>query len=166
MRVILSLVIIVLTFGFLWGQNTKRRNIKPVRTVPNTETTVPVSVSDTVTHQPLINDKVEVSEFKKVLASRVESVILTNKSVTDTVQGLILDINYLDLKGKQINRRQVSIDVMVPPGESRFASFASWDKQQLFYHIGTPPAKKTQRATPFKVKITPKKLVLTKRVAP
>lgn len=147
------------------AQSTRRSRIKPVKDVPATAVspvTAPVTAADTITDRGVIEGIAKWSDYKKAVASRVESILVTNLSATDTIKALHLDIDYRTPKGKQLNRRNIVVKVTVPPGQTRHASFDSWDRQQLFYHISTPPVRNTRRTSAFTVNITPTLLVLTK----
>ena len=88
--------------------------------------------------------------------------MLTNKSDRDTIRALEVDIDYRTPDGAQLNRRSVVFESVIPPGETRHCSAPAWDRQQLFYYIGTPPARKTQRTSPYDISIKPLKLIISK----
>lgn len=135
------------------SQSTKRKNLHPDKIAY--PATINLNRTDTITDVTVIAEILEISNFQKTVTSRVETLMLTNLSENDTIKTITLDINYLTEKGLQLNRRTVTIPTEVPPGQTRHASFPSWDKQQLFYHVSTPPVRKTQRTTPFTTTITP-----------
>ena len=151
------LLLTLLTFNIGVSQSTRRSKIKPTKSAAHTE--VAVSVRDTVTNQDSIARLINMTGFKKPVASRVETIMLTNLSDSDTIHAVEVDIDYRTPDGQQLNRREVIFSVIIPPGETRHTSALSWDRQQLFYYIGTPPNKKTQRTTPFDIKITPLRLI-------
>lgn len=142
------------------GQSTKRRGIKP--TVGMVEASAVATGLDTVVGAEAIDGIVRLTDFNKTTASRVESLMITNISETDTVRAVTVDIDYKNLQGRQLNRRIVTFEVTVPPGETRHASVASWDRQQLFYYKNTPPARKTQRTTAFDITIEPVSIILAR----
>ncbi len=158
-----AIFILLVVFASLTvtSQNTHRRGAK--RTAVAAQTTAAVAyANDTIADADVIGAKVRVDDFRKATVSRVESVMLTNLTKTDTILGLEVDIDYRTEDGRQLNRRTVTLRATVPPGETRFVSFNSFDRQQLFYYRGTPPAKPTARTTPFDVTITPLRLIIAK----
>ena len=118
-------------------------------------------VTDTITDAKKIDQIIRITSFKKTVASRVETVMLTNLTTSDTIRSVSVDIDYRTCEGEQLNRRTVVFEADVPPGETRHASVTSWDRQQLFYHTDTPPNRPSQRTTPFTVTLTPLSLILT-----
>lgn len=141
-------------------QSTKRRNIRG-----RNATTVSVQVTnptDTLTDLDSISAIARLYGFQKTVASRVESVMISNLSETHTIVAVVVDIDYRTPAGEQLNRRTVTFHATVPPGETRHTSVPSWDRQQLFYFVETPPARPSQRTSPFNVSITPKQLVLNR----
>ena len=142
------------------GKNTRRRLIKPSRRPVLTAVT-PSADCDTITDRTVIGTIVKISVYQKTVRSRVESMMLTNLTKTDTIKSLTVDLNYTSTDGQQLNRREVTVTVTVPPGETRHVSFTSWDRQQLFYYHATPPSRRTDRTRPFHIAITPLTLVLT-----
>ena len=142
------------------GKNTRRRLIKPSRRPVLTTTPTPIP-TDTITDITQINTILKISDYQKTVRSRVESMLLTNLSATDTIKAVTIDLNYTDAEGRQLNRRELTLTVTVPPGETRHASSTSWDRQQLFYYHLTPPARPTDRTRSFHVAITPIALILS-----
>lgn len=160
-QLIIPLLAVVTLTAF--GQSTTRRHLKPVKEFEVVEATPQVAINrcDTLTDASQINEIARLSDFKKATASRVESVLITNLSTTDTIHAIDVEIDYRTVKGKQLNKRNVTFKVIVPPGQTRHASVASWDRQQLFYHTSTPPTRKSQRTTAFKVTLNPYRLIVS-----
>lgn len=142
------------------SQSTKRKALKPRRSLP--AQVVAVVSADTITGEKAIDSLVSLSGYKKTVMSRVETIMITNLSTTDTIRTVEVDIDYRTPEGRQLNRRQVVFDAVVPPGETRHASVTSWDRQQLFYYVATPPVKKTQRTSPFDVRLRILKVIVNK----
>ncbi len=94
------------------------------------------------------------SGYEKTLRSAVESLFITNKSEAE-LSGITLQIQYLDMKGRQLHSRLVTVDVTVPPGETRMGRFASWDKQKVWYYYLSDPVRTRMQATPYRVAILP-----------
>lgn len=136
-----------------------RRNIRPVQaTRPATEHHNP---QDTITGDT-VHSLVTVDGYRKPLAAMVESVMVTNLSATDTLSGVTVEIDYRDNAGRQLQHRTVTLRATVPPTETRHVSFPAWDRQRMFYHADTPPARRTQRTTPFHTAITPTAVYLNR----
>lgn len=156
-----QLTAIILLYAVFTGmaQTTTRKKLRPANRDIGRE--VVHARRDTVTDPGVINKTVEISDFSKTVASRVESVLITNKSESDTVFAVTVDIDYRTPAGRQLNKRTVTFRVTVPPGETRHASVQSWDRQQLFYFIDTPPARKSQRTSPFTVSIVPETIEIS-----
>ncbi len=143
------------------AQSTRRKAVHPARTVA--AATAPVTNRvDTIVDTDAIGRMVRISGYKKTLASRVETLMLTNLSATDTIHAIDIDMDYHTLDGTQLNRRDVTFTIDIPPGETRHVSTPAWDRQQLFYHADTPPKRPTQRATPFTTNLRPHRLLLTR----
>lgn len=149
--VLLVLMGVFLATAAVTAQST-RRKVKAGGKPAVAATQTPV---DTLSNADSIALVARISDYKKTVASRVETFLVTNRSATDTIRGLELDIDYRSVDGAQLNRRTVTVRVTVPPLQTRHVSINAWDRQQLFYHVDTPPARKTQRTTPFTVTITP-----------
>lgn len=139
-----------------------RRKVKPGTTPAQVTATTAYVTADTLTNAADILRLVQADGYKKAVASRVESLMLTNRSQVDTLRSYSVDIDYRDESGRQINRRIVTVRTAVPPGQTRYVSFYSWDRQQLFYYKDTPPARKTQRTAWFTVTLTPVSAVFHK----
>lgn len=103
--------------------------------------------------------------FEKTLRSRQESVHATNLLAADTIVSLEIRIDYLDLKGRQLHSRTVSVDCEIPPGQTRLLTFPSWDRQQVWHYRLSKPPRSGAQATPFDVKLTPR-LIMTRSVQP
>ena len=162
-KFILILTMIASMSFSVQGQSTKRKHLKPT---PKAKTAPAELKLDTISDISIINNTIEISDFKKTVVSRVETVMITNLSDSDTIKAVTTDINYLTPGGKQLNRRTVTFVTDIPPMQTRHTSVPSWDKQQLFYHEATPPARKTQRTSPFKVAIIPEKIILSRTPKP
>lgn len=147
------------------SRNTRRRLIRPSRR-PVTTTVNVDPVRDTITDLRTIDSLMTLSDFQKTVSSRYESLLVANRSVSDTIFAVILDLNYTTEDGHQLHRRTVTLTTPVPPGETRHVAFPSWDRQQLFYYQATPPARPTGRTRPFRVTLTPVSLILSPAMEP
>lgn len=147
------------------AQSTRRKGVRPIKEMPVAAHDA-APMTDSIITQSEISSLIKLSGFKKAVASRVETVMITNLSDTDTIKSVRVDIDYRTPEGAQLNRREVIFDVTVPPGETRAASVTSWDRQQLFYHIDTPPSRITQRMTAFTVTFSPLAVIITRGAYP
>lgn len=87
--------------------------------------------------------------YEKEPNASVESFLILNGSV-HTLRKASFNIIYMDMKGRMLHKRNVTVDCNIPPSESRKFDIKSWDSQKTyFYHLGNAP-KKT--ATPYDVK--------------
>lgn len=94
-------------------------------------------------------DQLAFAGYDKPLTSTRETFFVTNK--TDrTLTGVNMYIEYLTVDGRQLDRRFVSLDCEVPPGETRKLEVKSWDTQKSFYYKKSVQPKR--QATPFDVK--------------
>lgn len=104
--------------------------------------------------QSLVNDlrKCSYAGFDKEMNSNIESFILVNPT-GHSITGFRVRIDYLDMKGRMLHSRVVTLGCDVPPGENRRFDIKSWDKQHVYYYyLGNPPRRV---ATPFQVVFTP-----------
>lgn len=159
---ILAALALAITAGIA-AQSTKRKGVKAVDHNPTViEANRQTERFDTISDIGVINATVAVTDFSKTVASRVESMMISNHSAVDTVRAVTVDIDYKTTGGRQLNRRTVTFKAVVPPGETRHASVQSWDRQQLFYHTATPPARPTERTTAFNTTITPLRIIVAR----
>lgn len=90
--------------------------------------------------------------YDKPAPSDVETFFISN-STDRTLVSVGLYIIYMDLSGKQINKRFVKADCDIPSGETRLISIRSWDKQHSFYYFESQKPRRT--AHPYKVRLDP-----------
>lgn len=88
--------------------------------------------------------------FDKTVSSGVESFFIIN-GLDSTLTKIGVDILYLDMKGRELHRRECLIDCTVPARETRRVDVKTWDTQKSFYYHKS--AKPKRQATPFDVKI-------------
>lgn len=92
------------------------------------------------------------SGFDKPQQSSTETFFITNH--TDrTMSGVNLYVEYIDSKGRQLHKRFVRLICNIPPGETRMADIATWDKQKSFYYEKSVASKRG--GTPFRVVFDP-----------
>lgn len=104
-------------------------------------------------------DKISFYGFDKTVNSNKESLFVVNGLDSCDVVGMTLDVTYLDMKGRQLHRRDVERDCDIPSGETRRIDFPTWDTQKAFYYHKSSAPKK--QATPFNVKVSLKSLRIT-----
>lgn len=161
-KLLLLLSVAFMSFSLATAQSTKRKQLKPDKVVlPEAVQTVTDLQESVITIPDSIANSVRISDFRKTVASRVESMMITNLSQVDTIKSISVDIDYRTPDGRQLNRRTVDFDVVVPPTESRHVSTPSWDKQMLFYHESTPPKRKSQRTSPFRIVMSIQRVTVT-----
>ncbi|MDE6342806.1 MAG: hypothetical protein K2K93_10850, partial [Muribaculaceae bacterium] len=88
--------------------------------------------------------------FDKTATSGVESFFIIN-GLDSTLMKIGVDILYLDMKGRELHRRECLIDCTVPARETRRVDVKTWDTQRSFYYHKS--ARPKRQATPFDVKI-------------
>ena len=77
--------------------------------------------------------------YDKPLRSRHETIFATSL-VDDTVCGLTFTVTYMDMQGRTLHERDVTVSTLIPPRATRKVDFPSWDRQQTFYyHLGPKP---------------------------
>lgn len=113
------------------------RNVRTTRN-PSSGATADTSVGvDTIIPSPT---DVTVSGYNKPLRATRESLFITNNTDTHIVT-TVLTIGYFDSDSTMIHSRTVRINTPIPPGQTRNATFPSWDRQTSFYFISSPPSR-------------------------
>lgn len=107
--------------------------------------------TDSITFSEKILPAIRFSGFDKTVASTQESFFISN-GLDDSITGMEITITYFDMKGRQLHKRDVNIDIDIPPHETMRTDIKSWDTQKSFYFHQS--AKPKRQATPFNVKIT------------
>lgn len=157
----LVLFVSVLMFGCLLcpAQSTLRKKVKPQKAVVRESVKVE---RDTVTDANSIAKTVRCENYQKVQYAAYESLSLTNLSACDTIFSVTVDIDYSDMAGNQLNRRDAVFEVVIPPGQTRHSTIPAWDKQRIFYYKDNPPVRGSQRSKPFTVKLVPVSIITNK----
>ena len=88
--------------------------------------------------------------FDKTLGSTMESFFISN-GLDYEIKGMEIQITYSDMKGRQLHKRNVSLECVIPPKETMRTDIKSWDTQKSFYFHQS--AKPKRQATPFTAKI-------------
>lgn len=107
-------------------------------------------------------ESVTVSGFEKTLRANKESMYVTNNTA-DTIEGLNLEITYSDVRGRMLHRAQHDVTALIPSGETRMVQVPSFDRQSLYYYYLSPLPKRADRATPFKVRVEIKSVIVPKK---
>ncbi len=100
-----------------------------------------------------LDSAVRIAGYDKNRESTRESLFLSNTGTT-AIRSITFVINYLDMEGRQLHKRRVTVPCLVPSGETRRLEFKSWDTQNSFYYHRSRVPKRTQ-ATPYDVTIQP-----------
>lgn len=151
--ILLAAIAIVCT-----ADNTLRRHTR-VDLVPDAD-------ADTVASDTVVATagQITVSGYDKPLRSYGESFFVTN-ATRRRFSAVVLDIQYLDLQGRQLHNRRVTVATDIPAGETRRVDISSWDKRRTFYyHLGPKP--RTRGVTPFAVRIDPVAFVVRRPAEP
>lgn len=135
-----------------------QRTTRPGLKISRTPVTDVAAIGDTVM---IDSTNVNISGYEKTLKSSIESAFITNLSPTE-FSSITLDIQYLDMKGRQLHRRRVQVDAVFPPGETRMARFSTWDKQKVWYYYLSDPVRTRMQATPYRVVIRPVSAIASK----
>lgn len=99
-------------------------------------------------------DSLTISGYDKPLRSHSETLFITNRTGKN-LKSVILEITYLDSKGRQLHKATRTLKAEIPDGETRMLKFASWDAQCAFYFHLSPKPKRVEQATPYSVVIKP-----------
>ncbi len=92
------------------------------------------------------------SGYEKTLRSTRESFYVSNH--TDSViDRITVEVTYLDMQGRMLDRRTADIDITIEPSETRKAELRSWDSQKVMYYYRSPKPRSSAQATPYKLKI-------------
>lgn len=90
------------------------------------------------------------SGYDKTLTSATESFFITNRSGRRLL-GAVLEIDYLDMAGRQLHRRTMEITCDIPDGQTRKVDIPTFDRQHSFYYrLSQSPRR---QASPFDVSI-------------
>ncbi|MDE5871166.1 MAG: hypothetical protein K2H22_04360 [Muribaculaceae bacterium] len=88
--------------------------------------------------------------FDKTITSNIESFFISN-GLDEAIGEMEIVITYVDMKGRQLHKRKVSLECDLPSGETRRYDIKSWDTQKSFYYHKSVRPKR--QATPFDVRI-------------
>ena len=159
-RIIVAILFII---AFLIGSpSAEARKIKTRHSIPKTKEKASQTnnsessdsiislASDSLTFGENILPKIRFYGFDKIATSSTESFFISN-ALDSEICGMEIQITYFDMQGRQLHKRNVSLDVKVPPHETIRTDIKSWDTQKSFYfHQSVKPKR---QATPFDVRL-------------
>lgn len=112
----------------------------------------PVADSTTLRFDTIMAPRAEdikLSGYDKPLASRVESLFVTNVLNRD-ICSLEITLTYTDMQGRTLHEATRRVRADVPAGTTRRVQFPSWDTQNSFYYrLSRRP--RTANVTPYDV---------------
>lgn len=97
-----------------------------------------------------VNPAIRFYGFDKTATGTQESFFVSN-GLDRPISEMELQITYLDMKGRQLHRRNVRLECDIPGGETKRIDIKSWDSQKSFYYHKS--IKPKRQATPFRVRI-------------
>lgn len=109
------------------------------------KTPAPVDMYDTIRPAML-----RFSGYEKPNAALRETFLVTNLDSLD-LNGLAIELEYLDMENRQLHRASHTIITDIPAGETRMVSVASWDRNHSFHYFRSSAPQRRQ-STPYKVK--------------
>lgn len=107
--------------------------------------------ADTTSEWKSIAERIRFSGFDKTPSSNKESFFITN-STDSTLLGVSVEIEYTDLNGRELHRRNMDIECDIPSSDTRRVDIPTWDLQHAFRHYRCAATRRP--TTPFKVRIT------------
>lgn len=87
--------------------------------------------------------------YDKKAGSDKETFFVDNGSRTG-LTSLEVEISYFNSEGKLIHKREVEINQLFPPKETRKVDISSWDRQKSYHYINSVPS--TKGSTPYTVR--------------
>lgn len=143
---LLAAITLAVIPSVMLSQRTTRPRLKP------TETASAPSVSYDTIFTAADSTVLSFNGYEKTLRSSRESFFITNR--TDSlIDRLTVELTYLDMQGRMLDRRTADIDLTVAPGETRKADIRSWDTQNVMYYYRSPRPRSSSQATPYRLKI-------------
>lgn len=98
-----------------------------------------------------ITTKIIFSGFDKPAGSLRETFCITNSSDL-LIRSLTVSLIYSDPQGRMLHQRSETINVEIPPGETRTVNIKSYDPQRTLYYIKSRPPR--NGGQPFIISIT------------
>ena len=94
--------------------------------------------------------RLRLSGYDKTATADMESLFVTNHS-THRITLLKLQLNYFDMKDRQLHQRDVTLRVDLPAGQTRRVDFRTWDRQHAFHYHLSPPSRRA--TSPYKITV-------------
>lgn len=161
-RPLTHILLLILVLLFI-APSIEARKIKTKHSIPkNSEKTSKANTSessdsiislssDSITFVDKILPSIRFYGFDKTVTSSMESFFISN-ALDSEIIGMEIQITYFDMQGRQLHKRNIPLDIKVPPHEIIRTDIKTWDTQKSFYfHKSVKPKR---QATPFSVKIT------------
>lgn len=149
----------LLTTALLTIHAQRQRTTMTGRLRPAVEDTLPTPADTTLT--AALDSIVRLSGYDKPVTASRESMHLTNLSDSLTITGISFELRYLDKAGRELHRRDVTINNTIAPGRTELVTFPTWDIQRTFYYILSPRPRR--QATPYDIALTLHTVTVTPR---
>lgn len=94
---------------------------------------------------------ISIAGYEKSQNTSTESFFVINDSDLN-LKGINLSIEYLNTKDEQLHLTTLTINCDIPSRHTRSLTIKSWDRQHLWYYIGTQ-GKHNDYCNPFDVRI-------------
>lgn len=142
MRVFVAILLTVLMSAAAMADNTLTQRLKlkpqPARAVQ----------ADTLRGAEL--DSILLNGYDKPLRGSRETIFATN-GLPDEITALGLQITYLDMTGRILHERTVTVRAIIPADATRMLRFPTWDvNRSFFYALGPEP--RTSGVTPYTIR--------------
>lgn len=152
MRQLLVILLAVLAVTVCDGRR-ERTTIKGHMSAKTAQSVVNREWEDSVTAPDRIASLIRLSGYDKPISASREAMHVSNLSDSLKVVGIVLAVEYLDTKGRELHRRTVTLYDIIDPGHTELVTFPTWDVQRSFYYILS--AKPRRQATPYDIRCTP-----------
>lgn len=119
----------------------------PAETIITTSADIP---GDSITDN--LDQIVRLAGYDKPISASRESMHVTNLSDTLTIKRINFEIRYLDKSGRELHRRDVTLNHTIAPGRTELVTFPTWDIQRSFYYVLS--VKPSRQATPYDINCT------------
>lgn len=144
-------IVCILAATIMSAQRTTRPGLKLAEVPAIEELESIAALTDTIIAPPTA--LVEINGYDKPLRSRRETFFVTNggkKSIAE----MAFTITYYDTSRRMLHKASHTVELDVPPTQTRQVSLRSWDPQFAFYYIRSAVPERAQKATPYEVSIS------------
>lgn len=152
-RVALLLLLASMAALFCAAQQTTRPNLHPQPSATADAVAANVARADTLRGADAAA-LVTVTGYEKPLRSSKETVMITLATAAPEISAVVLDIEYRDMRGNPLHRRNVELPLEQKAGQTRMHVFRSWDVNRVFYYHVNKPPRTTGQGTPYKVTVS------------